>query len=49
MNAQVTIRIAPNLDVVSIITVESVQRLGLVKGGIASAVIKASSVMVAVD
>ena len=49
VNAQVTIRIAPDLDVVSIITKDSVQRLGLVKGGIANAVIKASSVMVAVD
>ena len=49
VNAQVTIRIAPDLDMVSIITKDSVQRLGLVKGGTAHAVIKASSVMVAVD
>jgi molybdopterin-binding protein len=49
VNAQVTLEVAPGVTVVSIITAESVNRLKLVQGGPAYAVIKASSVMVAVD
>ena len=49
VNAQVTLAIAPDVEVVSIITAESVVRLDLFEGKTAYAVIKASSVMVAVD
>ena len=49
VNAQVTLEIAPGVTIVSIITAESVKSLKLVQGGPAYAVIKASSVMVAVD
>jgi molybdopterin-binding protein len=49
VNCEVTIEIAPDVEVVSIITKASVQSLGLVVGHEAYAVIKASSVMVAVD
>ena len=49
VNAQITLEIAPGVEVVSIITLDSVQSLGLVEGRAAYAVIKASSVMVAVD
>jgi molybdopterin-binding protein len=49
VNAQITLEIAADVEVVSIITVDSVKRLGLVEGRTAYAVIKASSVMVAVD
>ena len=49
VNAQVTLEIAPGVEVVSIITLDSVQSLGLAEGRAAYAVIKASSVMVAVD
>ena len=49
VNCEVTLEIAPGLEIVSIITKASVAALGLAEGKIASAVIKASSVMVAVD
>ena len=49
VNAEVTIELAPQLDVVSIITLDAVQSLNLKVGERAYAVIKASSVMVAVD
>jgi molybdopterin-binding protein len=49
VNAEVTIEIAPGVSIVSMITAESVSRLKLAKGGLAYAVIKASSVMVAID
>jgi molybdopterin-binding protein len=49
VNAQVTLEIAPGVQVVSIVTVDSVKSLGLKEGGPAYAVIKASSVMVGVD
>jgi molybdopterin-binding protein len=49
VNAQITLEIAADVEVVSIITVDSVKRLRLVEGRTAYAVIKASSVMVAVD
>jgi molybdopterin-binding protein len=43
------LEIAPGVKVVSIITKGSVAALGLAEGKTASAVIKASNVMVAVD
>jgi molybdopterin-binding protein len=49
VNAEVTLEVAPGLTLVSIITAESVKSLKLVQGGNAYAVIKASSVMVAID
>jgi molybdopterin-binding protein len=49
VNAEVTIELAPNLTVVSIITLDAVKSLQMKVGGRAYAVIKASSVMVAVD
>lgn len=50
VNSEVTIRLeGGNTEVVSIITNASVEGLGLKEGVAAYAVIKASSVMVAVD
>lgn len=49
VNAEVTLTLAPNVEVVAIITLASVASLGLEEGKDAYAVIKASSVMVAVD
>ena len=49
VNAEITLEIAPGVDVISIITANSVERLNLFVDKTAYAVIKASSVMVAVD
>lgn len=49
VNAEVTLELAPGLTVVSIITMDAVKSLNLKVGAKAYAVIKASSVMVAVD
>ena len=49
VNAEVTLELPGGLQVVAIITNASVDNLGLVEGKQAYAVIKASSVMVAVD
>jgi molybdopterin-binding protein len=49
VNAEVTIEVAPGISIVSIITLNAVKNLGLKEGKNAYAVIKASSVMVAVD
>jgi molybdate transport system regulatory protein len=49
VNAEVTIELGPALQVVSIITLDAVKSLKLKVGDRAYAVIKASSVMVAVD
>ena len=49
VNAEITLEIAPGVEVVSIITANSVERLNLFVDKAAYAVIKASSVMVAVD
>ncbi|HEY0790385.1 MAG TPA: molybdopterin-binding protein [Chthoniobacterales bacterium] len=49
VNCEVTLEIAPGLEVVAIITRSSVESLGLAVGGEAYAVIKASSVMVATE
>lgn len=49
VNAEVTLELAGGEEVVSIITVESARNLGLVAGGEAWAVIKASNVMIATD
>ncbi len=49
VNAEVTLELAPGLAIVSIITLDAVESLGLKVGSPAYAVIKASSVMVGVD
>jgi molybdopterin-binding protein len=49
VNAEVVIEIAPGVQVVSIITMSSVESLSLAVGKEAYAVVKASSVMIAVD
>lgn len=49
VNCEVTLEVAPGVEIVSIITKSSVDSLGLAVGGNAFAVIKASSVMIAVE
>jgi len=49
VNCELTLEIAPGVEIVSIITKTSVHSLGLAEGKTASAVIKASNVMIAVD
>lgn len=49
VNAEVTIEVGPGLTIVSVITLDAVEKLSLKPGAKAYAVIKASSVMVAVD
>jgi molybdopterin-binding protein len=49
VNAEIIIELAPQLSVVSVITLDAVRSLNLKVGDRAYAVIKASSVMVAVD
>jgi molybdopterin-binding protein len=49
VSAEVTINVAPGIDIVSVISAESVSSLGLKAGMRAYAVIKASSVMVGVE
>lgn len=49
VSTEVTIEIAGGQQIVSSITTESAKKLGLKQGGKAYGVIKASSVMIAVD
>lgn len=49
VNAEVTLELAPNILITSIITLDAVNALGLKVGDPAYAVIKASSVMIGVD
>ncbi|MEB3182585.1 MAG: molybdopterin-binding protein [Nostocaceae cyanobacterium] len=49
VNTEVTLELAPGVEVVSIITKSSAESLGLEEGKEAYAVIKSSDVMVAVD
>jgi molybdopterin-binding protein len=49
VNCEVTLEVAPGVEVVAIITRTSVQSLELAVGRDAFAVIKASSVMIAVE
>jgi molybdopterin-binding protein len=49
VNDEVVVELAGGIEIVSIITRSSVQRLGLAPGKAAYAVIKASDVMVATD
>jgi molybdopterin-binding protein len=49
VSAEVTLRVAPGIDIVAVISTGSAKSLKLKKGKKAYAVIKASSVMVATD
>ena len=49
VNTEIILEIAPGVEVVSIITKSSAERLGLSEGKTAYAVVKASEVMIAVD
>jgi molybdopterin-binding protein len=49
VNAQITIEVAPGINIVSIITVDAVETLSLAESKRVYAVIKASSVMVGID
>jgi molybdopterin-binding protein len=49
VNTEVTLELAPGVELVSIITKASAEKLGLAEGKEAYAVIKASDVIVAVD
>jgi molybdopterin-binding protein len=49
VNAEVIVELPGGMQMVSIITKESAENLGLVKGKEVYAVIKASNVMIAVD
>ncbi|WP_017314842.1 TOBE domain-containing protein [Mastigocladopsis repens] len=49
VNSEVTLEITPGVEVVAIITKSSSEKLGLVEGKQAYAVIKATDVIVAVD
>ncbi len=49
INTEVTVELPGGISVVSVITKESAENLGLAKGKEVYAVIKASNVMIAVD
>lgn len=49
VNAEIVIELAGGNQIISIITKESAEKLGLAKGKEVYAVIKASNVMVAID
>ena len=49
VNCEVVIEIAKGIEVTSVVTKASAKNLGLKKGKVAYAVIKASSVLVAID
>jgi molybdopterin-binding protein len=49
VNTEVTLEIAPGVELVSIITKSSAEKLGLIEGKEAYAVIKSSDVIVAVE
>ncbi len=49
VNSEVIVEVSPGVEVVSIITKESAEKLGLANGKQVYAVIKASNVMIAVD
>jgi molybdopterin-binding protein len=49
VNSEIILELAPGIEVVAIITRQSAETLDLVEGSQAYAVVKASSVMIAVD
>lgn len=49
VNAEVILEISPEIEIVSIITNSSVERLGLTEGKTAYAIVKAPDVIIGVD
>jgi molybdopterin-binding protein len=49
VNSEITVEVANGIEIISIITKSSAERLGLKEGKEVSAVIKASNVMIATD
>ncbi len=49
VNAEVVIEAAPDVEIVSVITKESVERMGIKVGSKVKAMVKATSVMVVTD
>lgn len=49
VNTEITLEVAPGVEVVSIITKSSAERLDISEGKTAYAIVKASDVMMAVD
>jgi molybdopterin-binding protein len=49
VNTEVTVEVAPGIEVVAVITKSSAERLGLAEGKEVYAVVKASDVMIAAD
>ncbi len=49
VNAEITLEIAPGIEVISVITKSSAERLGLVENAEAYALIKATDIVIAVD
>lgn len=49
VNTEITLELAPGVELVSIITKSSAEKLGLVEGKQAYAVIKSSDVIIAVE
>ncbi|MEQ9369619.1 MAG: molybdopterin-binding protein [Coleofasciculus chthonoplastes F3-SA18-01] len=49
VNSEVTLEVAPGIEMTAIITKSSAERLGLAEGKEAYAVVKATDVMVATD
>lgn len=49
VNAEIVLEIAPGVEMVSMISKQSVESLGLTAGKEAYAVVKASNVMIAID
>ncbi|MDR3640982.1 MAG: TOBE domain-containing protein [Humidesulfovibrio sp.] len=49
VNAEVIVEVAPGIEVVAVITAHSVQSMGLKKGSVVKAMVKASNVMLVTD
>lgn len=49
VNAEITVEVAPGIEVVSVITKSSAENLGLAEGKEAYAIIKSSDIIVAID
>jgi molybdopterin-binding protein len=49
VNAEITLEIAPGIEVVSVITKSSAERLDLAEGKEAYALVKATDIVIAVD
>jgi molybdopterin-binding protein len=49
VNAEVIIELFPEVEIVSIITNSSVERLGLAEGKVAYAIVKAPDVIIGID